>query len=138
MVGIGAAASSPTSLKITGPTINADADGTVAVTDSTWSLTKNDANTRTFYGWKLKPTINTGGSNANTTVNALFVDTTNTANTGVTTNLLNLNYGGAQKFNVDSSGHILAEGVTSTGATGTGKFVFDNAPTIAGHPTLKA
>jgi hypothetical protein len=27
--------------------------------------------------------------------------------------------------------------VTSTGATGTGKFVFDSAPTISGHPTIE-
>jgi len=35
------------------------------------------------------------------------------------------------------SGHLTVEGVTSTGATGTGKFVFDNAPTITGHPTIE-
>ena len=32
-------------------------------------------------------------------------------------------------------GHITAEGVTSTGATGTGKFVFDTSPTIV-TPTI--
>jgi hypothetical protein len=35
------------------------------------------------------------------------------------------------------TGHQTIEGVTSTGATGTGKFVFDNAPTITGHPTVE-
>ena len=35
------------------------------------------------------------------------------------------------------SGHVTLEGVTSTGATGTGKFVFDNAPTLSGHPTIE-
>ena len=35
------------------------------------------------------------------------------------------------------TGHVTVEGVTSTGATGTGKFVFDNAPTISGHPTIE-
>jgi hypothetical protein len=35
------------------------------------------------------------------------------------------------------TGHVTIEGVTSTGATGTGKFVFDNAPTISGHPTIE-
>ena len=40
------------------------------------------------------------------------------------------------------SGHPTVEGVTSTGATGTGNFVFDNtptitAPTISGHPTVE-
>jgi hypothetical protein len=35
------------------------------------------------------------------------------------------------------AGHPTVEGITSTGATGTGKFVFDNAPTITGHPTVE-
>ena len=34
-------------------------------------------------------------------------------------------------------GHPTIEGVTSTGATGIGKFVFDTAPTISGHPTIE-
>ena len=40
------------------------------------------------------------------------------------------------------TGHVTVEGVTSTGATGTGKFVFDtsptiSAPTVTGHPTIE-
>jgi hypothetical protein len=35
------------------------------------------------------------------------------------------------------TGHQTIEGVTSTGATGTGKLVFDTSPTIAGHPTIE-
>ena len=35
------------------------------------------------------------------------------------------------------TGHPTIEGVTSTGATGTGKFVFDTSPTISGHPTIE-
>lgn len=35
------------------------------------------------------------------------------------------------------TGHITVEGVTATGATGTGKFVFDNSPTLI-TPTLGA
>ena len=39
-------------------------------------------------------------------------------------------------------GHVTVEGVTSTGATGTGKIVFDttptiSAPTVTGHPTIE-
>jgi len=33
-------------------------------------------------------------------------------------------------FTVGPAGHVLVEGVTSTGATGTGKFVFDTSPTL--------
>lgn len=35
------------------------------------------------------------------------------------------------------TGHDTVEGVTSTGATGTGKFVFDASPTITGHETIE-
>jgi hypothetical protein len=40
------------------------------------------------------------------------------------------------------TGHPTVEGITSTGATGTGKFVFDgtptiSTPTISGHPTVE-
>jgi hypothetical protein len=35
------------------------------------------------------------------------------------------------------TGHPTIEGVTSTGATGTGNFVFSAAPTITGHPTIE-
>jgi len=116
-LGLNGAAGSVTSLKITGPTINTDADATIAVMDSSWSLTKNDSNTRQFYGWKFKPTLNTGVSNANTTVNLLDVDTTNTAVTGVTTNLLKLSYGGTQALVVTSAGNTTVAGTfTATGA----------------------
>lgn len=35
------------------------------------------------------------------------------------------------------AGHPTIEGVTSTGATGTGSFVFSSAPTLTGHPTIE-
>lgn len=35
------------------------------------------------------------------------------------------------------TGHQTIEGVTSTGATGTGNFVFSAAPTLTGHPTIE-
>jgi len=48
---------------------------------------------------------------------------------------------GTGKFVFDASptitGHPTIEGVTATGATGTGKFVFDNAPTITGNVTIQ-
>lgn len=40
-----------------------------------------------------------------------------------------------ERFHINSAGHITMEGVTSTGATGTGKFVFDTSPTIS-SPTF--
>lgn len=57
---------------------------------------------------------------------------------GDSTNLY-LILGGSSKFSVGSTGHITVEGVTSTGATGTGKLVFDGTPTLVtpvlGTPT---
>lgn len=38
---------------------------------------------------------------------------------------------------LSATGHVVLEGVTSTGATGTGNFVFSAAPTITGHPTIE-
>lgn len=38
---------------------------------------------------------------------------------------------------ISVAGHATFEGVTSTGATGTGKIVFDASPTLTGHPTIE-
>lgn len=45
-------------------------------------------------------------------------------------------FGTSNKFAVSTTGHITAEGVTSTGAIGTGKFVFDTSPTFSGTVTF--
>lgn len=91
---------------ISGITISTDATDTVGSLDTSFSVTKNNSNSRTFYGVRVQGTLNTGGSNTNTTVNLLHVDTTNTAVTGLTVNLLQLRYGGTIFFNVDSAGGI--------------------------------
>jgi len=58
--------------------------------------------------------------------------------------VFSVNYQGNGLFagTLGVTGHVTVEGVTSTGATGTGKFVFDtsptiSAPTISGHPTVE-
>lgn len=102
-LGLGQAA--PTAgLAITGKTISTDADGTTGAITTNSTITKNDSNTRTFQSVQIKPTFNTGASNANTTVDILQVDSTNTAVTGLTVNLLDLMYGGVSKFSVGSAG----------------------------------
>lgn len=53
-----------------------------------------------------------------------FVDPTSSIQTQLNTK--------APSANPTITGHPTIEGVTSTGATGTGKFVYDTAPTIAG------
>jgi len=103
-----ATASSPTFLfeTLTGKTISTDADLTIGGVSIGTTITKNDANTRAFSVVKIAPTLNTGGSNTTTTVNVLDIDTTNTAVTGLTTNLAKMNYGGRAVLNLSSGGSL--------------------------------
>jgi hypothetical protein len=91
---------------VNGRTISTDADGTVGALSVAGSFTKNDSNTRSFSSLRVKPTLNTGGSNANTTLDLVQIDTTNTGVTGLTVNLINAMYGGAARFKQDSAGVI--------------------------------
>jgi len=113
--GLGLGTTAPAAgLDLTGKTINTDATGTVAASNMTFSVTKNDANTRVFHGLLVKPTLNTGASNANTTVNVLSVDSTNTSLTGSTVNLLNLADAGTTRFTVDRTGTVSAVTVNAS------------------------
>jgi trimeric autotransporter adhesin len=93
-------------LKVVGANLSTAADQAVSMEVSTGSVTKNDANTRTFFGALWTPTFNTGGANTTTTYNVLAVDTVNTSLTGLTVNLLKLSFGGVAKFNVTSAGDV--------------------------------
>ena len=68
-------------------------------------------------------------NNAGVTFQNIFSNITNTASAAAST-LIDLQVGSATKFNVNVAGHITTEGVTATGATGMGKFVFDTSPTF--------
>lgn len=97
---------------INGLTISTDVNNTVASLTANSTFTKNNTNSRTFFGVLIKPTFNFGGSNNNTEVNLLQVDSTNTSTTGTIFNLLHLKFGGSTVFNVDSAGAItFANGV---------------------------
>lgn len=98
---------------ISDKTLNTDADAT-SVSVSSPSVTKNDPNTRQFYVSRLFPTLNTGGSNTSTTLDILNINTTNSAVTGLTTNLLNLMYGGVSRFTFGSAGDLLIGGSAGT------------------------
>jgi hypothetical protein len=91
---------------ISGLTLNTDADSRVGGATIATSVTKNSTLTRTFYGVNITPTINTGGSNTNTTFNALNVTTTETSTTGTTLNLLRLASGSTQRLAVTSGGNF--------------------------------
>jgi hypothetical protein len=108
-IGIGVEAPT-TKLDVAGLTISTDADNTIMAANFTGSLTKNDTNLRTFSGITIKPTINTGASNTNTTFDVLKIDTTNTAVTGVTTNLISASYGGTERLRM-GSGSVSGSGV---------------------------
>lgn len=120
---------------ITGLTINTDASNTVSGLTVNSTFTKNDTNSRVFNVARIAPTFNFGGSNLNTTVNLLSVDSTNTATTGAIYNLLNLAFGGTTQFSVDSNGACtFASGVRqafSPSATVPGL----NVGTVSGDPS---
>ncbi len=99
-----------TRLDVSGLTLATDADSTVGAANFTFSLTKNDALTKTYPGLRILPTINTGLSNTTTTLNVLGIDTVNTATTGVTTNLIKASYGGVEQFLLASNGNVTATG----------------------------
>lgn len=89
-------------------------------TNSTsFPLAKNDTVVATYAGLWLKPIFNTGGSNTNTTVNVLDIDTTNTAVTGLTVNLLNAASGGTNRLTLVSTGQfdIVSESGTNAAFT---------------------
>jgi hypothetical protein len=72
------------------------------------TVTKNDANVRAFPVVSIPITFNTGGSNASTTVNAIQIDTTNTAVTGITANFAKWSYGGSLRLNYGMNNGVLA------------------------------
>ena len=65
--------------------ITSDADGLVASFDTAPDFVVDDANTRTWYVARIKPTLNFGSGtpNANKTVYGLLLDNTHTNNTGL-------------------------------------------------------
>jgi hypothetical protein len=114
---------------------NTDADATVSALDLGSTFTKDNSNTRAFSVARIKPTLNFGSvtPNANTTVNVLHVDTTNTATTGATVNLAKLAYGGADRFVVLSTAeinHRATDGVSTA-------YVWDNhANSLTANTTI--
>lgn len=77
-------------------------------------VVKSTNATVTYPIWQIKPTLNFTGSNANTTVNFLDIDSTNTSLTGSpTVNLIRAAYGGTLVFNLASDGKTTIAGATA-------------------------
>ncbi len=86
-------------------------------------------NTITINATNQSPSI--GGTITGGTANSvLFVNPTGI----IAQDNTNLNFNNTTKL-LTIGGHVLVEGVTSTGATGTGKFVFDTTPTFTTNIT---
>lgn len=97
-----------------GTPINTDASFTVASIDQLPSFVKDDSNTREFYGTRVKPQFNFGASNANTTVTALEVSSTDTGVTGLDHTIANFAKNDATKFRVKGNGEIQFNGQGGT------------------------
>lgn len=94
-----------------GTAITTDPSFTVASIDQLPSFTKNDGNTRVFYGSRIKPQFNFGGSNSSTTVTILEVSSTDTSTTGLSDlYLLNLAQNDATQFRFGGTGALEVQG----------------------------
>lgn len=89
-----------------GRTITTDATATVAAGDFGGTFTKNDSNAYHFPVVLIKPTLNLGGSNANTTAALLELNTVNTSTTGMTLDLLRGRFGDSPRFYVTNTGAV--------------------------------
>ena len=112
--GIGTSAPA-TRLDVLGAALNTDADNAIGIANFSQSITKNDTNTRTFYGVNIRPTLNTGASNTNTTYNIFNIESVNTSTTGLTTNLFRAADGSITRFLVQQSGNIVNTATTTAG-----------------------
>lgn len=119
-----------------GAAIGFDAVNGFTLQSAAGTATWNDASTansgtvanRYLLGFAAPTLTSTGTSVTDTVASTVYIGGAPTASTNTTIGTayaLNVNAG-----NVKFGGHIVAEGVTSTGATGTGKFVFDGTPTL--------
>lgn len=82
---------------------NASANAAAAV-DFTPQVTKSNSNTRQFYGLRLKPTFNTGGSGG--TFDTLEIDSVNASVVGMAVNPIKVSYGGATVFKLAGAGDL--------------------------------
>ena len=73
--------------------------------------------------------IGIGGNTGSST--SIYIGSAQGSSTTYIQGAVNINYSSASSPTT-INGHLTVEGVTSTGATGTGKFVFDNSPTFSG------
>lgn len=106
------AAAKGVNLTIYGQTLTTDTTWEAGILYGTLQLTKNDTNTRQFFGARLVPTLNTGGANTSTTLDVFSVDTINTNVTGLTTNLIQASYGGTSRFLLTSGGDLTVDTTT--------------------------
>lgn len=117
-----------TSLVLTNTSATGLAVGANGSTNPTLAVDSSTASAAT--GLKVKAaaaasglalSVTSSGTNENLTIDAKGSGTVSIA--------------GTSTGNVSLGNHVTVEGVTSTGATGTGKFVFDGSPTIT-TPTI--
>lgn len=125
----GGASGSSTNILIN-PTLTSDAVADYRGLEFNSTITNTSSSGSSYKPINIEYTINNSGTTSGSEVTGIFLNATETAITGTTHNLIDLQIGSSSKFTVDNSGHVLLEGVTSTGATGTGNLVFSSSPTL--------
>jgi hypothetical protein len=108
---------------------------------ATASVFNTGATTGNLFGAATTATLgyaSTDTSTINVSTGAVADSKTKTINIGtggVVNSITNITIGSTFGTTTTLNGHLIVEGVTSTGATGTNKFVFDTSPTLV-TPTL--
>ena len=125
----GGASGSSTNILIN-PTLTSDAVADYRGLEFNSTIANTSSSGSSYKPINIEYTINNSGTTSGSEVTGIFLDATETSTTGTTHNLIDLQVDSTSKFTVDNSGHVLLEGVTSTGATGTGNIVFSNSPTL--------
>lgn len=108
---------SVTKTSLAGLTLTAGSGNEILTLDMSGEIATDDTLTHTYYGLFYEPVLNGGVSNLNKTFNAFYLNTVNTSTIGITTNLLNIRYGGTARLVLSSAGLLT---LTGTGYSGVG------------------
>ena len=107
--------------------------------NASWGSSSLDTNATTFSVLVAPTTMTFGYGGASTATLNVATGATASGNTktinlgtgGAASSTTNINVGSTNGGTITFNSHVVLEGITSTGATGTGKIVFNTSPTIS-------